>query len=103
MPQIKNLTLTRKQKKNPKKSDEADDKTISIGKKGSNETVKEMAVTKITLAPNLTTPSATALLQKGTLGESPESEKAAADGNELLLVSLTFKGKADGTNITPAD
>lgn len=78
-------------------------KALAQGQKGSNKVVSEVAVSKVTVVDNLTSPQATALLQVGAPGESPEADKKAEAGNELILVTFSYKAKKDQVGIRPAD
>ncbi|MBS3908442.1 MAG: DUF4352 domain-containing protein [Actinobacteria bacterium] len=63
---------------------------LPLGEKGQNKKFETVAE-KVTATDNLSSPEATALLQKGEPGESPESTGVPAEGNEYLLVTLKVR------------
>ena len=91
------------QTNNGSSSQEEPAKTLAMGKKGSNKKMKEVAVTKLTTTGNLTSPEATALLQVGAPGESPEVDKQPGAGKEFIMVTFTYKAKEKMVGIHPAD
>lgn len=83
-------------------NEEKAEKVLAIGEKGSNKSFKEISVSKITATKSLTSKEATALLQRGEPGESPENSVAPAKGNEFLMITFSFKGNKAQTVITPS-
>ncbi|OFW58632.1 MAG: hypothetical protein A2133_07855 [Actinobacteria bacterium RBG_16_64_13] len=54
----------------------------------------ELSVSKITVTDNITSDAANALLYTGEAGEGKNVSKAAASGNEFLLITFMFKKAA---------
>lgn len=76
---------------NNNESGETEEKILAIGEKGSNKSFKEISVSKITITKSLASKEATALLQKGEAGESPENANSPSNGNEYLILTLKLK------------
>jgi len=78
-------------------------KVLALGEKGSNKAVSEVEIAKATVVDNLSSADAVALLQNGAPGESPEADKKPASGNELLVVTFSYKAKQEKILIRPTD
>lgn len=85
-------------------SDQSEARVLAIGEKGTTQKA-ELTVQKITATNSLKSNEALALLLTGEPGEEDsEIAKSPADGNEYLLVTLSFKNiSAKPPLVTPND
>ena len=67
-----------------------EEQVLSLRDMGKNKSF-EVIAEKITTVDKLDSPDATALLQRGEAGESPENASSPSTGNEYLLVTLKLK------------
>ncbi len=67
-----------------------EEKVLSVGEQGKTDKM-EIMVEKVTTTKDLTSPEATALLQRGVPGESPEKQSKPSAGNVYLMVTFKFK------------